>query len=108
MILTGVDQLWIADITYIRLEEEFVYLAVILDAHSRRVIGWHFDDTLSDSLTIAALAMALSQREVRPGLVHHSDRGVQYASGAYTPNADEQQYRDQHEPQREPLGQCRL
>ena len=84
MTLTGVDQLWIADITYIRLEEEFVYLAVILDAHSRRVIGWHVDDTLSDSLTIAALEMALGQREVRPGLVHHSDRGVQYASGAYT------------------------
>jgi putative transposase len=84
MTLTGVDQLWIADITYIRLEEEFVYLAVILDAHSRRVIGWHVDDTLSDSLTIAALEMALSQRQVRPGLVHHSDRGVQYASGAYT------------------------
>jgi transposase InsO family protein len=84
MSLTGVDQLWVADITYIRLEEEFVYLAVILDAYSRRVIGWHLDDTLADSLTIAALRMALSQRQVQPGLVHHSDRGVQYASGDYT------------------------
>jgi putative transposase len=84
MVLTGVDQLWVADITYIRLEEEFVYLAVILDAHSRRVIGWHLDDTLMDSLTIAALRMALAHRQVQPGLVHHSDRGVQYASGDYT------------------------
>jgi putative transposase len=84
MILTGVDQLWVADITYIRLEEEFVYLAVILDAYSRRVIGWHLSDGLDDSLTLAALRMALQQRVVRPGLVHHSDRGVQYASGDYT------------------------
>jgi len=84
MTVTGVDQLWVADITYIRLEEEFVYLAVILDAYSRRVIGWHLDDCMEDSLTIAALRMALGGRQVRPGLVHHSDRGVQYASGDYT------------------------
>ena len=84
MILTGVDQLWVADITYIRLEEEFVYLAVILDAYSRRVIGWHLDQGLDDSLTLNALCMALKDRTVRPGLVHHSDRGVQYASGNYT------------------------
>ena len=84
MELSGINQLWVADITYIRLEEEFVYLAVILDAYSRRVIGWHLDDTLSDSLSIAALRMALAERPVVPGLVHHSDRGVQYASGDYT------------------------
>jgi putative transposase len=84
MVLTGVDQLWVADITYIRLEEEFVYLAVILDAYSRRVIGWHLDEGLDDSLTLTALRMALQERTVRPGLVHHSDRGVQYASGDYT------------------------
>ena len=84
MILTGVDQLWVADITYIRLEEEFVYLAVILDAYSRRVVGWHLSAGLDDSLTLAALRMALAERGVRPGLVHHSDRGVQYASGEYT------------------------
>jgi transposase InsO family protein len=84
MILTGVDQLWVADITYIRLEKEFIYLAVILDAYSRRVIGWRLSDGLDDSLTLAALRMALEQRGVRPGLVHHSDRGVQYASGDYT------------------------
>ena len=84
MSITGVNQLWVADITYIRLAEEFVYLAVILDACSRRVIGWHLDDTLQDSLTIAALRMALRERGAPPGLVHHSDRGVQYASGDYT------------------------
>ena len=84
MVLTGVDQLWVADITYIRLEEEFVYLAVILDAYSRRVIGWHLGEGLDDSLTLTALRLALGERTVRPGLVHHSDRGVQYASGDYT------------------------
>lgn len=84
MVLTDVDQLWVADITYIRLKEEFVYLAVILDAYSRRVIGWHLGEGLDDSLTLAALEMAVGGRAVRPGLVHHSDRGVQYASGDYT------------------------
>jgi transposase InsO family protein len=84
MMLTGVDQLWRADITYIRLQDEFVYLAVILDAYSRRVIGWALDRTLGDELTLAALRMALARRVVQPGLVHHSDRGSQYASGDYT------------------------
>jgi transposase InsO family protein len=83
-VLTGLDQLWVADITYIRLQEEFVYLAVILDAFSRRVIGWALDRTLEDRLTLAALHMALMHRLVQPGLVHHSDRGVQYASRDYT------------------------
>ncbi len=83
-VLTDVDQLWVADITYIRLREEFVYLAVILDAFSRRVIGWALNRTLEDKLTLTALRMALSQRNVQPGLVHHSDRGSQYASGDYT------------------------
>jgi len=84
MVLTGVDQLWVADITYIRLQDEFVFLAVILDAHSRRVIGWALDRTLEDELTLAALRMALARRVVQPGLVHHSDRGSQYASNDYT------------------------
>jgi putative transposase len=84
MELTGVDQLWVADLTYIRLQEEFVFLAVIMDAYSRRVIGWELGRTLEDELTLAALRMALSRRAVRPGLVHHSDRGVQYASHDYT------------------------
>jgi len=83
MEVSGVDQLWVADITYIRLEEEFVFLAVILDAYSRRVIGWELDRTLEDRLTLAALRLALAQRAVRAGLVHHSDRGIQYASGDY-------------------------
>ena len=84
MTLTGVDQLWRADITYVRLEVEFVYLAVILDAYSRRVIGWALDRTMEDDLTLAALRMALASRNIRPGLVHHSDRGSQYASTDYT------------------------
>jgi putative transposase len=84
MILTGTDQLWRADITYIRLRDEFVFLAVILDAFSRRVIGWALGRTLEDELPLAALRMALSRRNVQPGLVHHSDRGSQYASNEYT------------------------
>ena len=84
MMLTDVDQLWRADITYIRLREEFVFLAVVLDAYSRRVIGWALDRTLEDELTLSALRMAFSRRVVEPGLVHHSDRGSQYASGDYT------------------------
>ena len=84
MMLTGLDRLWVADITYIRLRTEFVYLAVILDAYSRRVIVWALDGTLQDTLTLWALRMALEQRRPAPGLVHHSDRGVQYASGDYT------------------------
>jgi putative transposase len=84
MVLTGIDQLWRADITYIRLRDEFVYLAVILDAFSRRVIGWALDRTLEDDLTLTALRMAIARRVFQPGLVHHSDRGSQYASGDYT------------------------
>ena len=84
MILTATNQLWRADITYIRLRDEFVFLAVILDAYSRRVIGWALDRTMEDSLTLTALRMALSHRVVEPGLVHHSDRGTQYASNDYT------------------------
>ncbi len=84
MVLIGVDQLWRADITYIRLREEFVFLAVILDAFSRRVIGWALDRHMEDDLTLTALRMAIEQRGVQPGLVHHSDRGSQYASNDYT------------------------
>jgi putative transposase len=84
LILTGLDQLWVADVTYIRLEAEFVYLAVILDAFSRRVVGWALDRSLETELTLEALRMALARRRPAPGLVHHSDRGVQYASRDYT------------------------
>jgi putative transposase len=81
--LTGMNQLWVADITYIRLRAEFVYLAVLLDAYSRKVVGWALDRTLAARLPIAALTHALAERHPPPGLVHHSDRGVQYASDAY-------------------------
>lgn len=84
LVLTGVDQLWRADITYIRLQLEFVYLAVLLDAFSRRCIGWALQRTLEAALALEALRMALRQRRPQPGLVHHSDRGVQYASRDYT------------------------
>lgn len=84
LMLTGINQLWIADLTYIRLAEEFVFLAAILDAFSRRVIGWALDRTLDDELTLTALRMALKHRIVTQRLAHHSDRGVQYASAEYT------------------------
>jgi transposase InsO family protein len=85
IVLTGIDQLWVADITYIRLREEFAYLAVVLDAFSRRVIGWALEAHLQASLAIAALRMAIAARRPVPGsLIHHSDRGVQYACKDYT------------------------
>jgi putative transposase len=81
---TAPDQLWVADITYIRLDEAFVYLAVVIDAFSRRVIGWALESHLQASLALSALRMALSSRTINPGaLVHHSDRGVQYACTEY-------------------------
>jgi putative transposase len=83
MKLTGLNQLWVADITYIRLHREWVFLAVILDAFSRKVLGWELDRTLTARLPIAALEKAIADRQPTPGVVHHSDRGVQYASGAY-------------------------
>ena len=82
--VSGLNQLWVADITYIRLLLEFVFLAVILDAFSRRVIGWALGRTLEAELALEALHMAIAHGRVAPGLVHHSDQGVQYASGDYT------------------------
>ena len=80
----AINQLWVADITYVRLAEAFVYLAVLLDAFSRKVIGWAMAGHLRAELALEALQMALDSREVIPGgLVHHSDRGVQYACGDY-------------------------
>jgi len=84
MVLSDINQLWVADITYIRLRSEFVYLAVILDAYSRRVIGWELSNSLAVELALGALRMALNGRRFAPGLVHHSDRGVQYAANDYT------------------------
>jgi putative transposase len=81
---TGMNQLWVADITYVRLAEGFAYLAVVLDAFSRRAIGWAMEEHLEASLALAALEMALTNRVITPGLlVHHSDRGVQYACRDY-------------------------
>jgi len=85
MQVTGLDQLWVADITYLRLLEEFAFLAVVLDAFSRRVIGWAVERHLRAGLAVAALEMALAARRPQSGqLIHHSDRGVQYACGEYS------------------------
>ncbi len=81
--VSGIDQAWVADITYIKLPTTFVYLACILDAYSRRCIGWKLARTIDTQLTLAALEQALSTRRPGAGLIHHSDRGVQYASSAY-------------------------
>lgn len=81
--VTGINQLWVADITYIRLKTEFVYLAVLLDGFSRKVVGWALDRTLASRLPLAALHAAIAARQPPPGVVHHSDRGVQYAAEAY-------------------------
>lgn len=89
MVLIDINQLWLADITYIRLEVEFVYLAVLLDAFSRSCIGWALQRSLEAALVLEALRMALKKRQPRPGLVHHSDRGVQYASKDYTDELDQ-------------------
>jgi putative transposase len=83
LVLSNINQLWVSDITYIRLRREFVYLAVILDAYSRRCIGWTLSRHIDTQLTLKALRMALANRTVPPGLVHHSDRGVQYAAADY-------------------------
>ncbi len=91
MKLTGINQLWVSDITYIRLKSEFVYLAVILDGYSRKVVGWALERTLAARLPVAALEDAIAERQPPPGLVHHSDRGVQYASGEYIRILDKHQ-----------------
>jgi transposase InsO family protein len=84
LVPTGVDQIWVSDITYVRLGEAFIYLAVILDAFSRKVVGWALDNHLEARLAIEALDMALATRNPAPeSLIHHSDRGVQYASNDY-------------------------
>ena len=83
LVPTGIDQIWAADITYVRLSEGFVYLAAVLDAFSRKVVGWAIADHLEASLAIEALDMALTARNPEPGLIHHSDRGVQYACADY-------------------------
>ena len=81
--LTGIDQLWVADITYVRLREAFLYLAIVLDAYSRKVVGWELGEDLRAELALGALNRALADRAIEPGIVHHSDRGVQYCCLAY-------------------------
>src|SRR3954454_17164381 len=80
MDLTAINQLWVADLTYIRLQQEFVYMAVVLDAFSRRVVGWALNHSLRSTVALDALQQAIADRKPVPGWVHHSDRGVQYAS----------------------------
>lgn len=77
------NEKWVSDITYIKVEKGFVYLAVIMDLFSRKIIGWSLDSTMTNQLIIDAFNMAVSSREVEPGLILHSDRGVQYRSGEY-------------------------
>jgi len=83
IILTGVNQLWVADITYIRLRGEFVYLAVVIDRYSRKAIGWALDRSLTARVAVIALQKAIDRRKPPPGVVHHSDQGTQYASAEY-------------------------
>jgi putative transposase len=88
MVLSAINQLWVADITYVRLQQEFIYLAVILDVYSRRVVGWSISRQLDSNVAQQALESALKQRQPAPGLIHHSDRGVQYACGDYVKRLD--------------------
>ncbi len=88
-VLTGLNQAWVADLTYIRLPTAFVYLACVLDAYSRRCVGWQLSREIDTTLTLDALDHALAQRCPLPGLIHHSDRGVQYASSAYVARLEE-------------------
>jgi putative transposase len=91
MQLSGINQLWVADITFIRLQQDFVYLAIILDAYSRKVVGRALDRSLAAQLAVTALQNAIASRTPNPGLVHHSDRGIQYASGEYGRVLDQHQ-----------------
>ena len=107
--LRGINQLWVADITYIRAEGRvLVYLAVILDAYSRKVVGWALGRTLGARLPLAALEQAMAERQPPPGLVHHSDRGVQYASGAYVRSLRRRQAIPSMSRPANPLRQCQL
>lgn len=90
--LTAINQLWVADITYVRLRETFLYLAIVLDAYSRRVIGWELGEDLSAALALGALDRALADRALAPGIMHHSDRGVQYCSLAYVEKLQAHQF----------------
>ena len=92
LVPTGLDQLWVADITYVRLAEAFVYLAIVLDAFSRKAVGWALDSHIEARLAVAALDMAIQARDPPPGLIHHSDRGIQYASAEYAARLAERDF----------------
>ena len=108
LMLTGLNQLWVADITYIRLEREFVYLAVVIDAFSRRVVGWALDQTVEDELTLTALRMALEARPLvtRTGASFRSRQSI--CVRRLHGSAENTQLPNQHESQGEPLGKWRL
>jgi putative transposase len=108
MPLDGINQLWVADITYLRLQHEFVYLAVILDAFSRRVVGWALEPTLEDELTLAALRMALERRRPAAGLVHHSESRSAVCFARLQRLAAAARYHDQHESEGQSVRQCLL
>lgn len=91
--VTGINQVWVADITYIRIMTGFVYLAVILDIFSRRVVGWALSKRIDHELTVSALKTAIAARNPAPGIIHHSDRGVQYACGDYVKVLNEDQFK---------------
>jgi putative transposase len=104
LVLTDINQLWVADITYLRLPRAFIYLAAILDAYSRRCIGWALARSIDARLPLAALKMALSTRRCQPGkLMHHSDQGVQYACYDYVQVLEPTPNHHQHEPTWDPL-----
>jgi putative transposase len=94
--IDGLDEVWISDITYVRLPEAFCYLAAILDAYSRRCVGWHLSRWIDTRLTLLALEMALASRRPAPGLIHHSDQGVQYASSEYVARLQDSRRPHQH------------
>jgi transposase InsO family protein len=81
--VTRLDQVWVADITYIRIKAAFVYLATVMDLYSRKIVGWSISDRIDATLCLAALNDAIEKRKPQPGLIHHSDRGVQYACDEY-------------------------
>jgi transposase InsO family protein len=92
-VVSALHQVWVADITYIRLRQAFVYLAAILDAYSRKVVGWALSRWIDTALTLAALERTLRTRPIAPGLIHHSDQGVQYAASAYVARLQAHQIR---------------
>jgi len=106
--LTGINQLWVAEITYIRLRTEFGYVAVLLDGYARKVVGWALENTLATRLPLAALHQAITARHPPPGVVHHADRGGQYASAEYVQILQAPPDDPEHEPASEPLRQRQL